>query len=278
MTSSVLQLFVYPIKSLRGIACDELLITDRGPANDRRWMLVDEHGRFITQREVPRLCLFDLSLFDNGIRVQSGANDGSITIPFTLTSGVSRNVSVWSDTLDAIECTNEVNQFFSQEINRDCRLVYMPDATERLSDIRYSGTRALTSLADAFPLLLVGSQSLELLNQRLIETNEPALSWDRFRPNVVVHTSDPHEEDAWAEFRMGNVEARGVKLCSRCVMTTIDQSSALGSKEPLRALATYRNIGGKIMFGQHVIAEKGIVRVGDSVEVDLIGLPLNARS
>jgi hypothetical protein len=103
------------------------------------------------------------------------------------------------------------------------------------------------------------------------------MSWDRFRPNIVVATDEPHVEDSWSEFALGNVEARGVKLCSRCVMTTVDQSSGVAGKEPLRTLAQYRTMKNKIMFGQNVIAHQGVIRIGDAIRISKIAFPPNAE-
>jgi uncharacterized protein YcbX len=276
MTASILQTFIYPIKSLAGIACDSLVLTDRGAGGDRRWMLVDEQGRFISQREWPRLCLLRVELSNNGFEVKA-VNGESVEVPFSLSHGSNVPVSVWSDTISAIEAPLEVNGFFSRALEMPCRLVYMPDESQRFADCVYAGEGQLNSFSDAYPLLLVGSASLRELNKRLCEAGESELEWNRFRPNIVVSTDEPHVEDSWAEFTIGNVEARGVKLCSRCVMTTVDPTSGVAGKEPLRTLARYRTMKNKIMFGQNVIANKGVVRIGDTVSVSKIAFPPNAE-
>jgi uncharacterized protein YcbX len=198
-------------------------------------------------------------------------------VPFSLSDGSTVTVGVWSDIVSAIEASEEINDFFCRALDMKCRLVYMPDESLRFADPAYAGEGCLNSFSDAYPLLLIGSASLDELNRRLRAGGEADMTWDRFRPNVVVATDSPHSEDSWSEFRMGNVEARGVKLCSRCVMTTVDQSSGLAGKEPLRTLAEYRTMKSKIMFGQNVIAKKGVVRVGDSIVVLKEALPPNAE-
>ena len=276
MTPTIQQTFIYPVKSLAGIACDSLVLTDRGAQGDRRWMLVDNDGRFISQREWPRLCLFRVATANEGFEIV-GCKGESVRIPLSLEQGMNVMVSVWSDTVCAIEAGREVNQFFSRELDMPCRLVYMPDQSHRFADIAYAGDGQLTSFSDAYPLLLIGSGSLHELNRRLLGNSESEISWDRFRPNIVVATDEPHVEDSWSEFTLGNVEARGVKLCSRCVMTTVDQSSGLPGKEPLRTLAVYRTMKNKVMFGQNVIANQGIIRIGDVVSVSKIAFPPNAE-
>jgi uncharacterized protein YcbX len=275
MTAIVEHTIIYPIKSMAGIACNELELTDRGAKGDRRWMLIDAHGRFISQREWSSMCLFDVGYCDGGFEIRR-PDVGSIQIPFALESGNSIPATVWSDTLLAIEAEEVVNQFFTSALSTPCKLVYMPDSSLRMVDTNYAGPGVLTSFSDGYPILLLGSASLNDLNDRLLSTGRQPIGWERFRPNFVVKTSRAFEEDVWAEFKMGTVKARGVKLCSRCVMTTIDTSTATPGKEPLATLSKYRTMNGKVMFGQNVIAEVGVIRVGDAIEVVREGYPSNA--
>ena len=275
MTPFIRHLFTYPIKSLAGIACDELMLDDRGAQGDRRWMLVDSQGRFISQREWPKLCLFKVSSIGSGYEIRSHSGD-VVHVPRALMQGKTVSAGVWADQVDSIEAPDAISDFFSTSLDMPCRLVYMPQSSHRPVDAAYAGEGILTSFSDAYPLLVIGSASLDELNTRLQKTGESEIGWDRFRPNIVVATQEPHAEDAWAEFRIGEVECRGVKLCSRCVMTTINQQNGLGGKEPLRTLAQYRSMKNKVMFGQNVIAGKGMVRVGDTVSVVRAGYPSNA--
>lgn len=266
-----------------GISLANAAITDRGLQHDRRWMLVDSEGRFITQREEHRLCFFSVEASGNGMRINAHGSmlgAGSIELPWTLDEGQRVEVSVWSDRCSALVAPFEVNQFFSNALQRECRLVYMPDASERPVDLNYSKSHALAAFGDGYPVLLIGTASLVDLNERLIANNSHALGWDRFRPNVVVNTSAAYDEDEWATFEISSVGARGVKLCSRCVFTTIDQATGIASSEPLRTLATYRRMNNKVMFGQHVILNesKGTIRVGDEVHIHERRLPPNAES
>jgi hypothetical protein len=261
--------------------CLELVLDDRGASGDRRWMLVDEFGRFISQREMPLLCMFDIAKSDTGYRVTAREMlNGTMGVDITLLqeSGAETDVTVWSDTVRAIEAPEHVNQFFSEALATRCRLVYMPEQSHRKADANYAGQDVLTSFSDGYPLLLIGSASLDDLNARLKNVRELEIGWDRFRPNIVACTQEAWVEDSWVDFSLGEVRARGVKLCSRCVMTTINQSDGTKSKEPLKTLATYRNFGGKVMVGQNVVAGKGIIRVGDEILVNTFGFPPNAKS
>lgn len=280
MTSFVRELFKYPVKSLAGISCSELALGDRGAVGDRRWMLVDDNGRFITQREHPKLCMLNVAESENGfrIRLRSGTTaHGEIQIPAILESGDEMRVQVWSDTMIALQAPFDINLFFTEALAMSCRLVYMPDHSHRHADAAYAGEGVLNSFSDGYPILLIGTASLAELNARLVAAGESAIGWDRFRPNIVAETNEAHSEDAWAEFRIGMVHARGVKLCSRCVFTTIDQTDGSKGKEPLKSLAMYRNMGGKIMFGQNVVSQQGTIRVGDAIEVDSLRFPPNAK-
>jgi uncharacterized protein YcbX len=159
MTSIIQHTFIYPIKSLAGIACDSLVLTDRGARGDRRWMLVDNDGRFISQREWPKLCLMRMLMADDGFEIVA-PNGESLLVPFAIESGTTREVSIWSDIASAIESPLQINQFFSRALDMPCSLVYMPDDSHRYADSTYAGDSLLTSFSDAFPLLLIGSASL----------------------------------------------------------------------------------------------------------------------
>jgi uncharacterized protein YcbX len=140
----------------------------------------------------------------------------------------------------------------------------MPDQTHRVTDQRYTSEDSITSFSDAYPFLLVGQSSLDDLNSKLMET----LPMNRFRPNIVFTGGGPYEEDTMHTFTIGNITFYGVKLCARCVMTTIDQENGRSGKEPLKTLARYRLKNKKIMFGQNLAHEGlGEIRIGDELHV-----------
>jgi uncharacterized protein YcbX len=283
MTPTIHQLFIYPIKSLKGIALEQATLSDRGLAHDRRWMLVDDDGRFITQREHAELCFFDVSTDANGFRVSAREplnHNRSVVIPRELEHGATMQVQIWDDQCEALVADDKVNAFFSEALGRGCKLVYMPSDTKRFVDAKYSRREALSAFGDGYPVLLIGSASLSDLNQRLVSSGNSPIDWDRFRPNIVVDTHEPFEEDYWKQFEIGGLQVSGVKLCSRCVFTTINQQTGEQSKEPLRTLAAYRAMGGKVMFGQNVVFQSsaGELRVGDSIRITEKGLPLNGVS
>lgn len=258
-------LFIYPIKSLGGIELKEVHLEARGFKYDRRYMLVDEKGVFITQRDNHLMALFHTYIEKDGIRVsfREELRGDSVLVPYDLDNNKTRQVQIWQDTCSAVEMSDEVNEYFSERLSQKCFLVYMPDNTNRLVDKRYAQQDEMTSFADAFPILLIGSASLNDLNARL--PKEEQVVWNRFRPNLVVKTEVPFEEDNWQVFKLGNAILQCVKPCARCVITTINQESGLAGKEPLKTLASYRTQNHKVMFGQNVLIKSyGLnLRVGD---------------
>jgi len=260
----VSQLYIYPVKSLGGIALDKATVTDRGFQYDRRWMLVDHNNLFISQREVHQMALLKLKITDSGIQVNHSVKNESYTIPFEPIKNEFAEVTIWDDTCTGQFVSNEADEWFSKMLEIQCRLVYMPDDSHRITDQRYTVEDSITSFSDAYPFLLIGQSSLDDLNSRLNES----LPMSRFRPNIVFTGGMPYEEDMMHTFTIGNIKFYGVKLCARCVLTTIDQETATAGKEPLKTLARYRFKNNKIMFGQN-LAHKGLgeIKVGDQLEV-----------
>lgn len=263
------EIWIYPVKSLGGISLQEAQVTDRGLELDRRWLLVDESGRFLSQREHPELALFRPEIMDDLLRITHRGCLESIDIPLRpvfLEECPKIEVSVWEDTIDAFEVSPNTSEWFSKFLGFSVRLVYMPDESERKLDPDYSITgNEITSFSDAYPFLIIGQASLDELNGRL----EVKVPMNRFRPNFVFANGEAFEEDNWREFKIGNVLFVGVKPCDRCVMTTVDQEKGVVSgKDPLKTLAQFRNFGNKVLFGQNLIGlGLGIVRIGDSVRV-----------
>jgi uncharacterized protein YcbX len=256
------QLHIYPIKSLGGIAVSSAHITDRGLEHDRRWLLIHPNGIQITQREIPAMALLQPAITQNGLTVTHRPTGDTLDIPFEPTTTEYREVQCWDDTVTAQFVGKEADTWFSDKLNTSCRLVYMPDTTQRQTDEKYTPKGHYTSFADGYPFLLIGEASLEELNSRL----DHPLPMNRFRPNIVFTGGAPFEEDEMTCFSIGDVQFQGVKLCARCVMTTINQDTAEKGKEPLRTLAQYRAKGHKILFGQNLIHHGlGQIAVGDEL-------------
>jgi uncharacterized protein YcbX len=174
------------------------------------------------------------------------------------------DVTVWDDTCRAQLVISHIDEWFSEKLNLPARLVYMPDDSLRQTDPRYTKEGSITSFSDAYPMLIIGQASLDDLNTRLPD----ALPMNRFRPNIVFTGGEAYSEDTMKHINVNGIDLYGVKLCARCVMTTIDQDSAKKGKEPLKTLAKYRLKNNKIYFGQNLVhANEGILNVGDAITI-----------
>jgi uncharacterized protein len=263
------EIYVYPIKSLGGVRLTHAEITDRGLQYDRRWMLIDENNRFISQREYPELAVFKVDLYTDYMIITDSKRN--LSLMNKLNRDFSEllekiTVTIWDDEVEAYEVSEICNQFFSEGLQKPVRLVYMKDENIRKTDAQYSlKGDEITSFSDGYPILIIGQSSMDDLNNRMAEP----LSILRFRPNFVFTGGEAFEEDEWHEFTVGNVRFFGVKPCARCVMTTVDPTTGeKKGKEPLLTLNKYRKAGNKILFGQNVlISQLGKVSVGDNIEV-----------
>lgn len=257
-------LYIYPIKSMAGISVNRAQVTDRGFEYDRRWMLVDENNLFISQREVAELALMNIDINEKGLSVTYKPGNTSISIPFQPETSEFAEVTIWDDTCTGQFVSQAADEWFSNMLNIRCRLVYMPDATHRITDQRYTSANSVTSFSDGYPFLIIGQASLDDLNSRL----EKSVPMNRFRPNIVFTGGEPYSEDMMHTFEIGNIQFHGVKLCARCPIPTIDQQSLERGKEPLKTLARYRFKNNKIMFGQNLMHNSvGQITVGDELKV-----------
>lgn len=262
----VTELNIYPVKSLRQVALTESMVEAFGLQHDRRWMVVDEQGKMITQRQQQRLCLIQPRLQAEGIRlIAEGMPDISIEIPMPTTSQL---VTVWEDSCNAYDAGEHAAKWLSEFLSVNCRLVYFPDDEFRQVDLTYANQGDRTAFSDGFPLLLTSQASLDDLNQRLVLNHAEPVTMNRFRPNLVVGGCESFAEDSWKKLRIGDMTFRVVKPCSRCVIPNIDIATAARGSEPAKTLATFRKRDNKIFFGQNVIAENnGKLTIGMPVEI-----------
>lgn len=269
MTELVItDLYIYPLKSARGIRVDSLSTDRMGPEDDRRWMLVDPRGKFITQRQFPKMALIDVLLSERCIEF-SAPHMEAMRLPKSLAGEASNRaecspVQVWRDVCDALDCGNDAAQWFSDYLQTSCRLVKMPNTTFRYVDDEYASHQETVGFADGFPMLLISEASLTDLNERL-STPVPML---RFRPNVVVGGCGPFEEDHWQQLIAEDASVlKVVKPCARCVIPSIDIDSGEKEAEVLQALKTFRRRDGIIYFGQNALCSEGkTYRVGERLK------------
>jgi uncharacterized protein YcbX len=256
------QIWRYPVKSLAGDRHDRLPVTARGPQFDRHWMVVDMDGRFLTQRQVPAMALLRAEVDGEVLRLLAG--DGDSLELTTAARGESLQVQVWGDRVAALAPDAAADAWLSERLGRACRLVCQPDDGVRSVDQCFGQAGDQVGFADGFPFLLISQASLDELNGRL----EQPMEMRRFRPNLVVAGCEAFEEDRWRRIRIGPIDFRVVKPCSRCPIPTIDPDTGERGVEPLRTLMTYRRRDNKVYFGQNLIHDgAGLLEPGMDVEV-----------
>ena len=267
----VSQLWIYPIKSLKGISVDKVQLEKRGFRYDRRWMLVDNNNRFISQRLYPRLALIEQELSDFGISVRA-PDMPVLIIPYPDTQvEVYEEVEVicWDDHIKAQHINTAIDNWFSEFLDADCQLVFMPEDCERLVDTDYAKNQEITSFSDGFPNLIICEESLQDLNSRV----DIELTINRFRPNIVIKGCEPYGEDTLGHFQINGIDFYAVKPCSRCVVTTVNPETGVKeSREPLATLAKFRKKGQKVYFGQNLLHKLNLMTdnticVGDRLEI-----------
>jgi uncharacterized protein YcbX len=257
----VSDIIIYPIKSLGKVSLRQSQANIKGFQYDRRMMLTDDKGHFLSQRKHPEMARFKVSMADDSIMV---IHDGEeISIPFKMKLKKSRSVTIWDDQFIAPEADKHIGVWFSEHLNIKCHLIFMDDNTLRAVDKKYAIHNETVSFSDGFPFLIIGSASLDDLNNRLAAP----VSMDRFRPNLVIKTDKPFIEDSLDIFKIGDAVFKRAKPCARCIITTTDQLTAKRYKEPLKTLSSYRKENNKIYFGQNLIClQEGLVRIGDKSE------------
>jgi len=258
---------IYPLKAARGVGLEESFVEPCGLADDRRWLLVDEEGRFVSQREEPSLARVVVSCGPGCIRVSADGRTG-LVIAEPPAGAPLIKVRVWSDALLAAAAGPEADAWFSAFLGRPVRLVHLDDPTRRPVDPQYGRDGDVVTFADGYPLLLTSTGSLGELSDWLAADRQAPVPMTRFRPSVVVAGAPPWAEDRWRRIRIGAVPFRVAKPCGRCVVTTTDQITGERGRQPLTMLGQRRRFGKQLVFGQNLIPDSGgVIRVGDPVEI-----------
>jgi len=261
------EIHIYPVKSLPGVRLSKAQVAEKGLLFDRRMMLIDESGRFMTQRTTPAMCMFDVRLAEGIFFVsdRSGKRNDEIQIDLTgKISGSAIKAEIWDDEVEVIEPDMGASAWFSQALGIKCRLVAFPEKNSRRIDPDYSPEEKQVSLADGYPILIISRESLDLLNSKL----EQPVGMERFRPNLVFSGGNSHQEDFLKRFRIGNNIFAAVKPCARCVLTTVNPMTGELGIEPLKTLNTYRKQGSKVNFGMNIIpVDYGQIQEGDEIVV-----------
>lgn len=277
VTARIERLFVYPVKSCAGIELKEAVLTETGFDLDRAWMVVDDQGEFVSQRELPRMAL---------VRPQLRLSDVVLRAPGMLALHLQIDVveepvrvRLWDDEVAAYDMGDVAAQWFSDFLGRKLRLVRFDPEHRRVSNQKWTGdVEALNQFSDGYPLLVASTASLDLLNGKLAAAGHPPAGIERFRPNIVLSGIEAHDEDRLDVMRIatreGEVQLRGVKPCARCPIPDIDPATAERSSVVSDTLQGYRSnpvVGGAVSFAMNAIVLEGFdrtLRVGDAVTAD----------
>ena len=229
---------------------------------DRRWMLVDDEGNFISQRQIPSLTQL-LPQHQDYLSIKHLPSDVTKTIDTAEFTELDK-VVVWGQECAAHGSTNEISNWLSEKLATSVRLVYMEDNDLRKVESVNANDNDIVSFADGYPVLLTTEASLGDLNSRL----DDAINMNRFRPNIVIDGDIPYAEDSWQRVKIGSVIFKVAKKCARCHVININQENGLATKEPLKTLSTYRQQDNKVYFGINLIPENtGIIHEEDEVVV-----------
>ena len=277
VSARLARLFVYPVKSCAGVELREAVLTETGLDLDRAWMVVDEKGEFVTQRELPRMALVKPQLKVHEVVLRA---PGMLALHLQVdTVEEPVKVRVWDDEVPAYDMGDVAAQWFSDFLGRRLRLVRFDPEHRRLSSLKWTGgAEALNQFSDGYPLLVASSASLEQLNARLAAAGHAAVGIERFRPNIVLDGLEAHDEDRLGLIRIatgeGEVVLRPVKPCARCPMPNIDP--ATGESDPVvtDTLQGYRRdprLDGAVTFAMNAIVVSGVdqtLRAGQEVRAD----------
>ncbi|MDP2903241.1 MAG: MOSC domain-containing protein [Methylovulum sp.] len=268
MTNTLLsEITLYPVKSLAGINVSCWPVTKTGLQYDRKWMVIDKAGQFLSQRRLPEMALIHTALTDATLTL-SAPDREHLALPLKPLGGEVVPSTIWHDQCDAWSVSTAADQWLSDFLKQDCRLVYQPDDVVRPVDPHYGNASDQASFSDGFPFLIIGENSLVSLNQAM----PLDLPMNRFRPNLVISGCPGYAEDSWREISIGAIDFRLPKPCSRCSVPTIDPITAITGKEPLTTLNRLRKWQNKVYFGQNALHNQcGILTVGDRVTVKTTG-------
>jgi uncharacterized protein YcbX len=261
-------LYRYPLKSCKAEVLQRAHFDGLGLSGDRRWMLVDEsNGRFFTQRALPQMSQLSVLWNDVGGVTLSAPGHAALDVAVPVDEeSTLRGITVWRDSFRVPDAGEAAARWVSDFIGKPTRLVYMPTERARWLPSGFGEIDDRVNFADGFPLLLIGQASLDDLSGKIGRPQEML----RFRPNLVVEGAEAFAEDGWKRIRIGDMEFRLLKGCSRCILTTIDPATGerTEDREPLTTLKTYREWEGQIWFGQNLVSNgPGVLEVGMAVEV-----------
>ena len=266
MTAAVISIHVYPIKSMAGVSLTSCSVQVSGLAHDREYMLVDDQGVFITQRQEPSMALMDVGIMNEGLAIDAARFGLPHSIEVRAGDyGPSGTAVIWGQTVDVLFGSKEVDDFFSDLLNRRCQLVRMPQDHRRT--VSHHRITLETTFADSLPVMMVNANSLHALNDRIRKNGGNPVPMNRFRPNIVLGGIPAFAEDVFSSLGAQQGDFQILKACSRCSLINVNQQDATVGDEPLRTLADFRRFGNKVNFGIHtrMNPEPFMLSVGDEM-------------
>ncbi|WDI30189.1 MOSC domain-containing protein [Hyphococcus flavus] len=265
----VSSLHYYPVKGVRGVACERAAFDERGLVNDRRWLVTSAEGQSLTQRDHPVLAQVEAKVTSDGLRLSCNGAECDVALPPRASR---RRIKVWRDEVDAMDAGDKASSWFSTLLDRPARLYFMDEEAERMTTAKWSPVSTV-SFADMHPFLIATTESLQALNDSIIANGGEAVGMERFRPNIVIDGAEAWADDSWLVIKIGDYVFDVIIPCDRCVVTTKDQMTGESAgKEPLRTLAKIRkSADAKItgaLFGWRCSPRgSGELKVGDKIEV-----------
>lgn len=261
-------IYTYPIKSTAGIALSNAWVDELGLAFDRRFVLTNTDGQFITARTKAKLCLVQANFTAKGL-ILTAPEMPTLILNYDEFSTQYNPVTIWGDKLQGQFCGDNASAWFSAYLNSPCRLLYFGEQSKRERTSKTTQHTRQISFADGYPLLLISQASLDDLNHKLERSNIKQVSMKQFRPNLVIDDCLAFAEDGWQQIKIGEVIFELAKPCARCIFTTVNPVTAKRDKnqQPLAMLKTYRQVeNGDILFGQNLIPlNEGQIKQGDAV-------------
>jgi uncharacterized protein YcbX len=261
-------LYVYPVKSCKGVRVEEIKLSPTGFLGDRNWMVIDERGVFVSQREQPKLALVEPKLIDDKLALNAPGVP-ELVVARAVKDGERTEVELFGERISSLSAGHEASSWFSRYLGGDYRVVACDPEFLRRGGVQYPARdEAPTSFVDNYGILVISEASREDLNRRLVS----GVPMNRFRPNIVVEGVDPYGEDYFASASTQDVTLRFIDICYRCNLTTIDQEKAEFGQEPLLTLGRYRSSKAGVRFGNYAAVAGGIgktLRAGSPLEIAL---------
>jgi len=277
VSARIERLFVYPVKSCAGVEVRQALLTETGFDLDRAWMVVDEQGVFMTQRELPRMALVKPTIRHSDVVLRA---PGMLALHLQIdTVEEPVRVKLWDEEVAAYDMGDTAAQWFTDFLGTRLRLVRFDPEQRRLSSLKWTGgVEAANQFSDGYPVFMTGAASLDLLNEKLVAAGRAPVEMERFRPNIVLSGLQAHDEDRLDVMTIategGEVRLKPVKPCARCPIPNVDPATAQLDPIVTDTLQGYRRnelLGGAISFGMNLIVEQGeelTLKVGDEVKAD----------